>query len=618
MTSIISTRKLACIMLALYQLGCTTLGSPSKRDALSEQQIKGTSTNSFLRAIDPFPVLDKKGNRYHTVFSGGFNVPRPQFVDIDDDKDLDLFLQERTNELIFFENVGSPTKSDYIWKTDQYENLSIGEWSRFIDFDRDGDLDLFAEEPFSYIKYFLNNGTAALPSFVAVNDSVRDTQGEPVFADRQNIPSINDLDCDGNWDLFLGRVEGTITRFEVSSEASNHIPQFEFIENNFQGIEILGQFGSLHGANSMSFSDLDKDGDLDFFWGDFFEPGVLYIENTGSCSNPIFLRETSTINPINTSISTSGYNVPLLEDIDADGDLDLFVGVLGGAFNPNLSAVENFHFYENTDDGFIEKTKRFIYTLDFGSESIPVLVDLDSDGDLDMMATNKISPNDNATAQLFYFENTGTLTNPQFEERANIPLFENYHYAPTLGDLDNDGDLDMLVGTWNKGIGFFSNQGTKNKPNFVLEDTRSITLTRGSNSAPTLHDIDDDGDLDLFVGESSGEINFYRNEGDLENPSFELISDHFADIDVGRRSFPTFADLDSDGKYELLIGSETGEVSLYREIIDNGEISFKQDSTFTMSLNNYSTPAIADVNGDGKMDIISGSLGGGLLFYYGR
>ena len=578
----------------------------------------GTSTNNFLRAIDPFPVLDKKGNQYHTVFSGGFNVPRPQFVDIDDDGDLDLFLQERTDELIFFENVGSPTKSDYIWKTDQYENLSIGEWSRFIDFDRDGDLDLFAEEPFSYIKYFLNNGTASSPSFVAVNDSVRDIQGEPVFADRQNIPSINDLDCDGNWDLFLGRVEGTITRFEVSPEARNHIPHFEFIENNFQGIEILGQFGSLHGANSMSFSDLDKDGDLDFFWGDFFEPGVLYIENTGSCSNPLFLRETSTINPINTPISTSGYNAPLLEDIDSDGDLDLFIGVLGGAFNPNLSAVENFHFYENTDEGFIEKTRRFIYTLDFGSESIPVLADLDSDGDLDMMATNKISPTDNATAQLFYFENTGTLTNPQFEERANIPLFKNYHYAPTLGDLDNDGDLDMLVGTWNKGIGFFRNKGTKYKPNFVLEDTRSIALTRGSNSAPTLHDIDDDGDLDLFVGESSGEINFYRNEGGPENPAFELISDRFADIDVGRRSFPAFADLDTDGNYELLIGSETGEVSLYREITNNGEISFKQDSSFTMSLSNYSTPVIADVNNDGKVDIISGSLGGGLLFYYGR
>ena len=97
-----------------------------------------------------------------------------------------------------------------------------------------------------------------------------------------------------------------------------------------------------------------------------------------------------------------------------------------------------------------------------------------------------------------------------------------------------------------------------------------------------------------------------------------MISDRFADIDVGRRSFPAFADLDTDGNYELLIGSETGEVSLYREITNNGEISFKQDSSFTLSLNNYSTPVIADVNNDGKVDIISGSLGGGLLFYYGR
>ncbi len=440
----------------------------------------------------------------------------------------------------------------------------------------------------------------------------------PVFADRQNIPSINDLDCDGNWDLFLGRVEGTITRFEAPSDQQKDLPVFQFIENNFQGIEILGQFGSLHGANSMTFADSDQDGDLDFFWGDFFEPGVLYLENTGSCSTPLFLTEPSSIKPDNTEISTSGYNVPVLEDIDADGDLDLFLGVLGGAFNPNLSSIENFHFYENTDEGFVKQTTRFIYTLDLGSESIPTFADLDGDGDLDMLVTNKIDPKDNATSRMFHFENTGTKKNPIFHQRSHIPLFENYHYAPTLGDLDDDGDLDMLVGTWNKGIGLFKNQGTRSKPDFVLDESGWITLTRGSNSTPALHDIDHDGDLDLFVGESSGELNFYRNVGTAGDPSFELVSDRFADIDVGRRSFPTFADINGDGNAELFIGSETGEISMYREEFSTAALSFKHDPTFSLSLNNYSTPSLVDIDADGKLDVISGSISGGLIFYHGR
>ncbi len=616
MTGRILLKHLLYCLPIIYNIACTNMGSAELDfEPFTEQE---SSSLEFSRNVDPFPVLDEDGTTYHTPFSGGFNVPRPQFVDIDGDSDLDLFLQEQTDKLIFFENIGSSKEPTYSWRTDHYHEISIGEWSRFFDFDSDGDLDLLTEEPFSYIKYFQNIGTAASAAFLPASDSVRDIQNVPVFADRQNSPRINDLDCDGNWDLFLGRVEGTITRFEAPSDQQKDLPVFQFIENNFQGIEILGQFGSLHGANSMTFADSDQDGDLDFFWGDFFEPGVLYLENTGSCSTPLFLTEPSSIKPDNTEISTSGYNVPVLEDIDADGDLDLFLGVLGGAFNPNLSSIENFHFYENTDEGFVKQTTRFIYTLDLGSESIPTFADLDGDGDLDMLVTNKIDPKDNATSRMFHFENTGTKKNPIFHQRSHIPLFENYHYAPTLGDLDDDGDLDMLVGTWNKGIGLFKNQGTRSKPDFVLDESGWITLTRGSNSTPALHDIDHDGDLDLFVGESSGELNFYRNVGTAGDPSFELVSDRFADIDVGRRSFPTFADINGDGNAELFIGSETGEISMYREEFSTAALSFKHDPTFSLSLNNYSTPSLVDIDADGKLDVISGSISGGLIFYHGR
>jgi len=573
----------------------------------------------FVRSVDAFPVYDENGRAYDPPFLGGFNVPRPQFADIDADGDVDLFVQERPGELMMFENVGGPNRLEFVWRTDRYHNLSVGEWTRFLDFDRDGDLDLLSERLYSYLRYFRNDGTARDADFNPVGDSVRDVAGEPVFADRQNIPNLNDIDCDGNWDLFLGRLDGTLSRYEVAELTDDGVPVFRFLEDRFQDIEIVAQLGSLHGANSMAFADIDQDGDLDFFWGDFFESGVLFVENTGSCSEPVFRADPLHFT-VDDTIATSGYNVPVLEDVDSDGDLDLFVGVLGGAFNPNLTTTRNFHFYEQVDGDFIHRTERFVYTLDVGSESIPSFADLDGDGDLDMLVANKLDPDDTQTSRLYHFENVGSQWAPSFEQRAFIPLFTQYHYAPALGDLDGDGDLDMLVGTWNRGVALYVNQGTRAAPEFTLQDTTFVRLTRGSNSSPALTDVDGDGDLDLFIGESSGELNFYRNVGTPRAPLFDLVSDRFGGIDGGRRSFPAFADVDGDGDDDLLLGREEGGVLLYRRegSAADADPLFVLDSTFTLPLPNYSTPSLVDIDGDGDLDVFSGGLGGGLIFLEGR
>ncbi|HAT16215.1 MAG TPA: VCBS repeat-containing protein, partial [Gemmatimonadetes bacterium] len=438
------SRVLAAACVAVAGCGGTssvgsagTVSAPVGSDG--EEPLAGTT--QFARSVDAFPVYDQNGRAYDPPFLGGFNVPRPQFADIDGDGDVDLFLQERPDELMLFENVGGPTRPQFVWRTDRYQDLSVGEWTRFIDFDRDGDLDLLSERRFSYVQYFRNDGTAQTAVFTSIGDSVRDVASEPVFADRQNIPSLNDIDCDGDLDLFLGRLNGTISRYEVAELTDDGVPVFRFLEDRFQDIEIVAQLGSLHGANSMAFADVDQDGDLDFFWGDFFESGVLFVENTDSCGEPN-LRTDPQAFTANETIATSGYNVPVLEDVDSDGDLDLFVGVLGGAFNPNLTTARNFHFYEQVDGNFIRRTERFVYTLDVGDESIPSFADLDGDGDLDLLLANKLDPDDTQTSRLYHFENVGSERAPSFEQRAHIPLFTTYHYAPALGDLDGDGDLD--------------------------------------------------------------------------------------------------------------------------------------------------------------------------------
>ena len=596
---------------------CVSYGPPAPVAPTGLTGGEERESGGFVRVVDAFQILDENGRAYELPLLGGFNVPRPQFADLDGDGDLDLFLQERTGELMHFENVGTAAAARFVWRTDRYQDLEIGEWSRFLDFDRDGDLDLLAERPFSYVQYFRNEGTSQRAALLPVGDSARDVDGKPLFADRQNIPSLNDIDCDGNWDLFLGRVDGTISRYETSTMSADGAPLFRFVEDRFQGIEIVAQFGSLHGANSMAFADLDDDGDLDFFWGDFFEPSLLYIENTGSCRDPILLGDPLPFE-VEGSLSTSGYNVATLADIDDDGDLDLFVGVLGGAFNPNLTTIRNFLFYEQVDRRFVRRSERFIYALDVGSESIPTFADLDGDGDLDLLVSNKLDPNATRTARMYRFENVGSAQAPSFRERERIELFTMYHYAPAMGDLDDDGDLDMLVGTWNKGVALYVNEGSRQEPNFVLADTTLVKLTRGSNSTPALTDVDGDGDLDLFIGESSGELNFYRNVGTPQAPSFELVSDNFLEIDAGRRSFPTFADMDGDGDEDLLLGRESGGVLLYLREGGTGEPVFVQDSTFTLSLPNYSTPSVVDIDGDGDLDVFSGGLSGGVIFLENR
>ena len=174
-------------------------------------------------------------------------------------------------------------------------------------------------------------------------------------------------------------------------------------------------------------------------------------------------------------------------------------------FNPNTSSVENFYHLDRTPSGFTLKTKTLLSGIDVGADSHPVFTDLDGDGDLDVLVSNKISSQDFETGEIHYFENISESGVLRWQQREPLDIGGHYNLAPAIADLDADGDLDMLVGTWNKGSLYFLNDGTSSAPDFVLDESRTVTLTRGSNSTPVLVDIDADGDLDLFIGESSGE-----------------------------------------------------------------------------------------------------------------
>jgi hypothetical protein len=571
-------------------------------------------TPAFERRIAPFPVADSAGRPIELPFLGGLNNPRPQLVDIDGDGDLDLFVQEITGRVMLLERDGSAGGLPrFRFVTDRFGGLDVGEWYRFADLDADGDFDLLAERQYSYLTYYRNDGTPRVPKLVLAVDTLRDAAGAPIFSDRQNIPQLGDIDCNGLPDLLVGKLDGTVMRYEATSGRGLQAPVFRLLAEQFEDIRIIGQQGSLHGANTMALVDADGDGDPDLFWGDFFEPGLLFLENTGTCAAPN-LRNQPVQFPQGNPVLTSGYNAPTFGDVSGDGRLDLVMGVLGGAFNPVRTAAANLYLLEQTAErGWLVRTRQLLPMMDVGSESIPSLVDWDGDGDLDLLLANKIDPADGRTAVIARLENVGTTTAPAFRMRGALPLRGSYHYAPAFGDLDGDGKADMLLGQWMSRVAYYRGRVGE----VALVDSALITLTRGSNTTPALGDLDGDGDLDLLVGEASGSLNYYRNDGTRTEPRFTLVSDEWEGLRLGRRSAPALADLDGDGDLDLLVGWELTGVVAFRNDGSRAEARFVKEPWFTLPVSALAAPAVGDVDGDGAPDILVGNVGGGVV-YFGR
>lgn len=599
--------SLSCIAIILmYAAGCS---SPRP---VSDQPASGAAFTAE-RTVSPFTVYAANGTPIEQPFLGGFNTPRPQFVDINGDGDPDLFVQERSNELMFFEHVAD-TSAPLQWRTDRYRDLEIGEWFRFVDMDQDGDYDLLAEQPYSYIRYYRNDGTPRDPDFVLAADSLRDASGDPLFSDRQNIPNVTDIDCDGRLDLFIGRLDGTVTRYESTGLDDRGIPRFELVSKQFEGISIVKQFGTLHGANTLAFYDIDNDQDMDLFWGDFFEPGLLLIENEGSCSNPQLQGEPTPFPPSN-PLESSGYNAPAFTDWGGDGDVDLLVGVLGGAYNASNTLAENLYFYEQGEGGaFTLLSKRFLHNVDIGNESMPAAGDLDGDGDIDLLLANKIDPGNQNRSVVYRYENRTEPADeaPALHQTGVLDLPEAYHYAPVLGDLNGDGRDDLLLGTWKGRIAYYRNTGQ----GFAEADPALVKLDRVSNSAPALGDLDGDGDLDLLVGEAGGGVFFLRNKGDAASPAFSLEENALPGVEAAHRSAPALHDVDDDGDLDLLLGTQNEGLLFYRNIGSPSRPSFRKERLpGTLRAPDLAAPRFADFEGDGQADLLLGGAGGGLIYY---
>ena len=599
---------------------------------------------NFVRSMYPFEIRGLDGNAHAYPFAGGYVQPRPQLVDLDNDGDADLVVSEGGRGLAYFERVGNGGPGHgFAWRSDALDGIAPGTWFRMGDLDGDGDFDLLTQGAPGRVRYYRNTGTQKIPVFTLAADELMQTNGtDPVTNEDTSIPALVDIDNDGDLDFLHGQADrGHITFFR-NDGVSGGLPQFTFVTVDFEGIEVfedspscerpvVGGRGSLHGANALTFVDLDDDNDFELFWGDFFARSLYYFNNTGSANEPEF-ELISEAFPLDEPLTSGGYNTPFFGDVDDDGDFDLVIGILGGLCSSIENKFDNLYFYLNvgtpSDEQYMLQAERLIEGVDLGERAVPVLADVDGDGDLDMVVGN--DPLGILGSQLAYYENQGDASGASFQLTDPDWLSLEYDfgaYAPIFADLDNDNDLDLIVGGFNGRLAFLRNTGSSTNPNYVLVDERFQNIDVGQYIRPTFGDVDGDGDLDLLTGESNGLLKIYRNIGTAETPLFDTESNGspvaadlaYRDaiglgIDVGFDSAPRFADIDGDGDLDVLTGTQDGPIRFFRNTGSANNPSYVEEQGIA-AFRPTTVPAFGDLDGDGDLDSIVGNRSGGLLFY---
>ncbi|MCA0381293.1 MAG: FG-GAP-like repeat-containing protein [Bacteroidetes bacterium] len=268
-------------------------------------------------------------------------------------------------------------------------------------------------------------------------------------------------------------------------------------------------------------------------------------------------------------------------------------------------------------------------------ESKPAFADLDGDADVDMMVGQSYANN------VYFIRTSGAPVTFGAGSQFSFEVLENA--SPTFFDYDNDGDMDLFTGTFNGAIAMNPYVGgvagtTCNPKNSSLSaysyystPTCTITghtnplagITVGNNATPAFVDIDNDGDMDLFIGNSLGVITYYKNTGTLGSPVFSLqsgASNPFNGVDVGNYAAPAFADIDGDGDKDALIGAGDGTLKYYKNTGTAAAPVFTlqsgaADIFSTIDVGNNAAPTFTDLDGDTDRDLVLGDQNGNLYYY---
>ncbi len=287
-------------------------------------------------------------------------------------------------------------------------------------------------------------------------------------------------------------------------------------------------------------------------------------------------------------------SAPTFADFDNDGNIDLFVG-------DGRGYILKYKQITNGDFVFADTVQSTSGKIDVGWYAAPTLADIDGDGDLDLYVGT-----DNGV--ILYFANTnGNFSDADtLKDNTGTAIDLGYYTVLDFEDVDNDGDLDLYAGSGYGYITKFENiSGVFQSGVHVQAGGADIHLVY---TAPTFTDIDGDGDQDLVVGVSGGNLKLYRNNGDGTFAAGEDLTADGSQITAGSYAFPSFADIDGDGDDDLYLGFDDGYIMVF-ENDGSGNLSRKGNMQEIMRIHNsyFDGLAIGDVDSDGDMDIVLGA-----------
>lgn len=490
--------------------------------------------------------------------------------DVDRDGDLD-FVAANSGSVSLLTNNGT---SDPFSDLNRFDLISSGFFANtgveLVDADLDGDLDVMVSAGQSAVnRLFLNTGDPASP-FGGVAAL---TIGGDMFSNVDG--TAGDLNGDAVPDF-----AAAVGTFSDSSQINYSGFRVDPIRQLVGSDVSAGTDATL----AMAIADFDRDGDLDIAEGNFQAANAL-IYNNGT-SDPFGSAAAS---PIGEGVR------PTLDfaagDVDLDGWIDL---VAVSSFGFPLDVMEARLYLNNQTSSPFEGVEGEIIAGGSAEWRDAELADMNGDGYLDLLLARFDGPN-----RIYYNTKTSTPFNslPVEISADNLPTT-----AIAVGDIDRDGDLDVVAVHDGARARYYSNAGVG------LFTASDIGTAMPSATAVALGDLDGDADLDVVVGTEDTPVVFYRNNGTASPftsvPAIEVfgLTESVRSIDV--------ADMDLDGDMDIAVGGNSIDTKVY---LNNGMASpflnveriFADDDTLPTN-----DVHIRDIDRDGKPDLIAATNGG--------